>query len=225
MSTAIQILRAGHADRDELRAMQAASMRILGAPFYEPEVIESFIADVGTMDDGLLDEATYFKVVADGRIVASGGWSRRTPAYQARAEGAAPPPATATVRSVFVHPDHARRGIARTILALVEDEIARAGFPVARLTATLSGVPFYRRLGYRSGRPVTLRLAGQLEFPALAMEKPLALEADRFATLRTASTRRDGPGIIGASREDPHATSPTRPGPRIDAAGHPGGRL
>jgi GNAT superfamily N-acetyltransferase len=176
MGTRIEIQQAGGRDRDELRAMQAASFRILGGPFYDEDVVESFIADVGTMDDYLLDDGTYFKAVEDGRIVGSGGWSCRTPTYISR--GAAELPtshvARASVRSVFVHPDCARRGIARAIMARIETEIAAAGFATAALAATLSGIAFYRRLGYRSGQPLALRLPNELTFVALRMEKSIA---------------------------------------------------
>jgi len=176
MSNRIDIGPARRSDRDELRAMQALSFRVLGAPFYDEPVIETFIADIGTMDDNLLDDGTYFKATEDGRIVGCGGWSWRTPGYVARM-AADPPPGRATgatVRSVYVHPDCARRGIARALMSAIEAEMVAAGFGAASLTATLSGIPLYRRLGYASGGPVALRLAGERLFVGLAMSKPLA---------------------------------------------------
>jgi GNAT superfamily N-acetyltransferase len=160
--------------------MQAHSFRALGAPFYEPDVIEAYIAGIGTMDDALIDDGTYFVATAsDGRIAGSGGWSRRTPTYAARVRGNALPAAvaTATVRSIYVDPDFARRGIARAIMAAIESEIVAAGFGAASLMATLSGIPLYRRLGYRSGMPLVVNLAHGLAFVGLEMTKQVASSA------------------------------------------------
>ena len=69
MSTEILIRLAGPADRDELRSMQAKSFRELGAACYERNVIEAFISAIGTMDDSLLEQGTYYAAVAGGAIV------------------------------------------------------------------------------------------------------------------------------------------------------------
>ena len=157
MSTEILIRLAGLADRDELRAMQAQSFRELGAACYERSVIEAFISVIGTMDDSLLEQGTYYAAVAGGAIVGCGGWSDRTPGYAVHAVEASgrAQVGKATVRSIFVHPAWARRGIASTIMGLIEAEIAAAGFRTASLTATLSGVPLYassRLLRHAAGR-------------------------------------------------------------------------
>lgn len=175
MSTDIHIRLAGPADRSELRAMQAQSFRELGASVYDPRVIEAFIGAIGTMDDSLLEQGTYYVAVAGGRIVGSGGWSDRTPGYAAHTVsiGDTAQPAKATVRSIFVHPEWARRGIASTVMSRIEEEIATAGFATASLMATLSGVPLYERLGYRSDAPVELGLPQGLTFTGVAMMKEL----------------------------------------------------
>ena len=70
------IRRARMSDRNHLLAMQANSMRTLATHCYSREEVEAFIAFVGTMDDQLIDEGTYYVVEVGGRPVASGGWSR-----------------------------------------------------------------------------------------------------------------------------------------------------
>ena len=55
----------------------------------------------------------------------------------------------ATIRSIFVHPAWARRGVMRRLMAEIEGDVLSAGIRTAALTATLTGIPFYRRLGYR----------------------------------------------------------------------------
>jgi hypothetical protein len=66
MSIDLQIRRAGMRDRDALHAMQEASMRTLGSAYYDPELIEGFIARIDTMDDSLIEDGTYFVVESEG---------------------------------------------------------------------------------------------------------------------------------------------------------------
>jgi GNAT superfamily N-acetyltransferase len=183
MSTDVDIRFADPSDRLELRKMQVHSFRTLGGPYYDNAVIEAFIVGVGTMDDALLDDGTFFAATMEGRIVGCGGWSARTPGYVLHMNGsrAAPGVQKATVRSIFVHPDFARRGIAKAIMAAIEAEIVTANFTSASLTATLSGVPLYRSLGYSSGDAVTLKLRDGLVFVGIGMTKPLAADDFRRA--------------------------------------------
>ncbi|NWG24895.1 MAG: GNAT family N-acetyltransferase [Pseudorhodoplanes sp.] len=176
MHTLIYIRRAHEADRDALHALQEMSMRRLGLAFYDADVIEAFIEQVGTMDDVMLSDGTYFAAFVGNLLVGCGGWSQRTPNYVSHAGDIAPEGAAqaATIRSIFVHPAWARRGIARQVMTRVESDIVAAGLDHARMTATLTGVPFYRRLGYRSGLPMTLDLKDNRFFVGLRMEKRLS---------------------------------------------------
>lgn len=170
------ILRTAEAgDRDALRAMQALSLRVLAAPHYPAHAIEAFIDRIGTMDDDLIEDGTYHCVVWRGEIVGCGGWSTRRPSYSVHEAGPAAGPGArrATVRSVYVHPRWARRGLGRRVMDKIEADITAAGFPRAELTATLAGVPLYRRLGYREDRLVRLDLGRGVSFRGIAMWKPL----------------------------------------------------
>ena len=161
-------------DRNHLRAMQANSMRTLAAHCYSREEIEAFITFVGTMDDQLIDEGTYYLVEIDGRPVASGGWSR----IRANYVGGAPVDLSAAkIRSVFVHHDWARHGFGRLLMDRAEQEAFVAGFNRVELNALLSGVPFYRALGYQAVRPMALGLPDGITFRGLTMEKPLGMVA------------------------------------------------
>jgi GNAT superfamily N-acetyltransferase len=161
-------------DREALHAMQALSMRVLGAADYAPEAIDGLIEQVGTMDDGPIEDGTYLVATRGGTIVAGGGWSTQAPGYGRRiAVGAGEVPPSARVRSVYVHPGWARRGLARGLMARLEAEIAAAGFDRATLAATLTGAPFYRRLGYAGEVRLAIELDGGLSFPVVSMEKPL----------------------------------------------------
>ncbi|RPI41735.1 MAG: hypothetical protein EHM67_07820 [Hyphomicrobiaceae bacterium] len=58
-------------------------------------------------------------------------------------------------------------------MGLIEAEIVAAGFRTASLTATLSGVPLYARLGYCATQSVALGLPEGLSFVGIAMTKDL----------------------------------------------------
>ena len=173
------IRRARMSDRNHLLAMQANSMRTLAARCYAREEIEAFIAFVGTMDDQLIDEGTYYVVEVDGRPVASGGWSRMRANY---VNGAPVDLSAAKIRSVFVHRDWARHGFGRLLMSRAEREAFVAGFSRVKLNALLSGVPFYRALGYRDLRPIALSLPDGITFRGLTMGKPLGIEAPAART-------------------------------------------
>lgn len=174
MTDSILTRAAEPADAAALRAMQALSFRVLGAGAYAPEVIEAYLAEVGTLDEHLLQDGRYRVAVHAGAIVGCGGWSTRPAGYSGRAAGPGGAGfAGATVRAVYVHPDWARRGIARRIMAETESAMAAAGFRHAGLLATLSGFAFYRRLGYADGASVALRLGGGLTLEVVAMRKAL----------------------------------------------------
>lgn len=163
-------------DREALRAMQALSICVLGGDFYSPEQLGAFVAEVGTMDDFLLREGTYYVAEWNGTIIGSGGWSRRMPNYANAIRAAGEQlsePGVPKIRSVYVHPGFARRGIARRLMELAEREALAAGYRRIELTATLSGVPLYRSLGYLARRFFSVPLSDGLAFPAVAMEKEL----------------------------------------------------
>lgn len=174
MSASISIRAATSDDLPELLAMHAASLRTLGVKFYEREVMEALI-EFGTLDRVLIDDGTYFAVEQNGRIVASGGWSWRLPRYETHADGgrAVSSVSTATVRSIFVHPAAARQGIGSRMMQHIEAEILKAGYGAAQLKALLSGIPFYRRIGWRCGLPTVVSLRENTPLVVLDMAKQL----------------------------------------------------
>lgn len=75
------------------------------------------------------------------------------PGYDRAAESAladSSRPNVAGVRSVFVDPAAARRGLAWAMMAKIEADAVAHTIRKLRVTATLSGVAFYARLGYRA---------------------------------------------------------------------------
>lgn len=178
----IKIRTAKRADASALVAMHALSLRRLARGFYEPEVLEAFITQ-GSMDLSLLDGNGYFLAESNGVLLGSGGWSPDVPGYHAALKrmNGAPSLPKAMVRSVFVHPNAARRGVASALMTRIEAEIRAAGFHSAALHATLSGIPFYRRLGWRGGLPVVVDLPGGHSMVGLSMTKQLLGELEAAA--------------------------------------------
>ncbi len=192
------IRRARMSDRNHLLAMQANSMRTLATRCYSREEVEAFITFVGTMDDQLIGEGTYYVVDVGGRPVASGGWSRMRANY---VNGTPQDLSAAKIRSVFVHHDWARHGFGRLLMSRAEREAFVAGFDRVELNALLSGVPFYRALGYRDLRPIALGLPDGITFRGLAMGKPLGVEllASRTSDMVAPPTPVGSAGAFGIS--------------------------
>jgi GNAT superfamily N-acetyltransferase len=88
------------------------------------------------------------------------------------------------IRSVFVDPRYARRGLARRLMELAEREAAFSGYRQFQLAATITGIPFYRSLGYTEEGPVSVPLPGGLRFRLVTMRK--TLERKRGTATRAA---------------------------------------
>ena len=124
----------------------------------------------------LIRDGTYFVVEHSGHMVGCGGWSRRAvfggdrarPVEDASLDPACEP---ARIRAFFVHPEWARRGIGRSILAACEAAIRAAGFRAAVLVATLTGEPLYASFGYTVAERYEIPLSGGLMLPAVRMLK------------------------------------------------------
>lgn len=187
----IAIRKARLREFDDIRAMQERSLLVLGEGFYRRDVIDAFIALVGTIDEAVVAEGHYF--VAEHRahgLIGSAGWSQKPPGYE-RVRAAAALPARrsdlATVRSVFVDPAVARSGVATALMSHLERDAARHGIRNLELMAMLSGLPFYRRLGWRELGKKTVPLAGGRRFDCMAMCKTVTSHATNDNEGRRAS--------------------------------------
>lgn len=146
----ISVRKAVPADRHAILELHHLSLRTLGRDFYGAAEIEAFLRFAPTLEDYLLTDGTYFVAHAGERLAGCGGWSLRVPEYSAvtgdALQAAKPLP---RVRAMFVHPEFARRGIGRQLMADIERAIWEAGHDEIHIDATLAGVPLYERCGYR----------------------------------------------------------------------------
>ncbi|MDO6431704.1 GNAT family N-acetyltransferase [Flavitalea sp. BT771] len=137
-----------------LQQLIAISVRGLSTAYYTPAQIESAIRYVFGIDSQLISDGTYYIFEEDHAIVGCGGWSKRNTLYggdqHKETEDPLLDPAkdAARIRAFFVHPDHARRGIGRQIIATCEAAAKSNGFASLELGATLPGVPLYIAMGY-----------------------------------------------------------------------------
>lgn len=167
------------ADIDAIRALIDTSVRSLSVGFYTPQEIESGLQFVFGPDTRLIEDGTYFVIDSADGLAAAGGWSRRRTLYGGDQfqTGAAPllDPATdaAKIRAFFVHPSHARRGLASRLFTRCEEQARREGFRAFELGATLPGVPLYRALGFTDEERVDTSLPDGTTLPIVRMTRSI----------------------------------------------------
>jgi len=175
-----QIRLARETDIPGLHALIEASVRGLQANDYTPAQIAGALGTVLGLDTQLIRDETYFIAEAPetGMMAACGGWSKRKTLFGSDHASVREPdllnPATeaAKVRAIFVHPDHARRGLGSLILAHVESAAQAAGFHHFEMGSTLTGVPLYRLKGYIEIERIAVPLHNGEALPIVKMVKP-----------------------------------------------------
>ena len=175
-------------DLPALRALMAASMRALGPGFYPSDRAVAASRFLTVPDEDLIEDGTLYACLSplpplpqmgEGILVGVGGWSARAKLFtgsddQEGLTGRLDPRIDAArIRAFFVHPDFARRGIARALYARCEAGARAAGFSAFALMATLPGVPLYRALGFGEERPTAILLPDGTELQCVEMKKSL----------------------------------------------------
>ncbi len=153
-------------ERDAIKQLIDESARHLSRDHYDDAQIDAAIASVFGVDTDLIEDGTYFVAESDGTLVGCGGWSRRKTLFggdqfSSRDAGYLDPATDfAKIRAFFIHPDHARKGIARAILERCESEAREHGFRGLELMATLPGIEFSRSCGFVEEGDFDLDLKG-----------------------------------------------------------------
>ena len=172
-------------DRPAIEALIEISARRLSRHDYSEAQIEAALAGVFGVDTELIRDGTYFVAEASGVLVGCGGWSKRRTLfggdrYPNREAGELDPKSEpAKIRAFFVHPDWARKGIAKRILGRCESEAGAYGFKSIELMATLPGVPFYAACGYEAGASLLHDMGNGITLPLVPMKKSLVKATSR----------------------------------------------
>lgn len=146
--------------------------------FLSPEQVCASFEIMG-VDTELIADGTYFVAEENGTLAACGGWSRRATHFggdhwmDRDARPLDPRTEAARVRAMYTHPDFARRGIGRAILAHCEAEAEAAGFRCVELVATLAGEPLYRTCGYTETERFEVLAPSGVAVPLVRMRKGL----------------------------------------------------
>mgnify|MGYP000144314639 FL=1 len=147
------------ADADAVRETLAGAIEAFGPDAYDEREVAAWLPDdADPVLDGL-DEAAQVVVVAEregavagvGRLDANDG----------------------EVIAVYVHPDHARRGVGSTLLAHLEGHARAADLSELTLVASLNAVDFYERTGYERVGAVSHETSDGVELDCVEMRKEL----------------------------------------------------
>jgi GNAT superfamily N-acetyltransferase len=168
------------ADIPVLQKLIARSGIGLSAGFYTPEQAHAVTREVFGVDTQLIRDGTYFAIEDGARIVACGGWSKRSTSFGGDQHKSAPDrlldPASeaAKIRAFFVDPGMERQGLGSMLMQHCTAQALAAGFTALELTATMPGVPLYRAHGFMPVRDLSLSLGGgQVAVPLTLMRKAI----------------------------------------------------
>jgi GNAT superfamily N-acetyltransferase len=171
------------ASLDDVAAISAVmreSVEAFGADVYTPRQIASALRYICRPDQQLIIDGTYFVAVAENEIIGCGGWSRRRKVYSGSASSASendlldPLSEPARIRSMFVRPSFARRGIGRAILQHSEERAASEGFRRLQLVAMRSAGTLYESSGYTAIGDAPVVLEDGVVLECTFMEKEIA---------------------------------------------------
>jgi GNAT superfamily N-acetyltransferase len=171
-------------DREAISELIAASARRLSREHYNDAQIEAAIATVFGVDSDLIEDGTYFVAETSEGLIGCGGWSRRKTLFggdqfSARDAGYLDPRSEpAKIRAFFIHPAHARKGVARAILSRCETEAQARGFRALELMATLPGIAFYESCGFEKVGNYDLELTVDVKLELVPMRKEIGRSAD-----------------------------------------------
>jgi N-acetylglutamate synthase-like GNAT family acetyltransferase len=119
-----------------IQALISKSARLLQSQYYKKSEIETALELVSGIEE-LIAAGSFLVAEYENKIIGCGGWAIDISESQ-----------KAEIRGFFVHPDYARRGVAKLLLTTCENECLHKGIQTLYLTATLSGEPFYKKCGF-----------------------------------------------------------------------------
>jgi phosphinothricin acetyltransferase len=166
-------------DVPAVRALIDASVRGLSEPLYSRQQIDSALRYLFGPDSQLIADGTYYVAEVDGKVIASGGWSRRLTLHGGDQFKSTDDPfidprrEPARLRAFFVDPAWARRGIGRLLYYECSTAARAAGFGELELTATLPGEQLYTTLGFSVVERGAVTMPDGVELPTARMRRSL----------------------------------------------------
>lgn len=164
-------------DVPALQQLIELSVRGLSRDHYTAAQIDAALHDVFGVDTQLVADGTYYVMDGPNGPIAAGGWSARRTLFggdqtkQTEDPRLDPAVDAARIRAFFVHPEWARRGLARRLYDTCECAASAAGFRRFELMATMPGVPLYVALGFTCVESVTLTLEHGITVPFVRMTR------------------------------------------------------
>jgi GNAT superfamily N-acetyltransferase len=189
------------ADHEDLARLRLLSLQRLMAPALS-ETQRRTLHEYTEFDPRLVEDGTYYVLEVDGRIVASGGWSRRgalsprggdTAQEQVRDPSRDP----AAIRAMYTDPDLARLGLGSILLAAAETAARLAGFGRAELIATAAGRELYLARGWRETTRITLGPDDGSAIEASLMERSLRSPTGQAKTATAGPSKLHATGVSG----------------------------
>ena len=175
--TEITIRNATFDDIETVKDLIEKSVHGLQAGEYSKSQRDAALGTVFGIDTNLFKDQTYFIIESGGKTAGCGGWSYRKAMFgadtltNAEPEKLDPTIDAARIRAFFIHPDFARRGLGALILEHCENAARNSGFKKCALGATLTGVPFYEKYGYKEIEKLATPLPNGETLGIVMMEK------------------------------------------------------
>lgn len=170
---------ANTADVPALQALIARSGLALSKGFYTDEQARAMTEHVYGVDSQLIADGTYFVIEEGDAIVACGGWSKRRTLFGGDHRKSGDDPLLdprnepARIRAFFVAPEHARRGLARQLLAACVAAARAAGFTTLELVSTAPGEPLYIASGFTLVERFEIDLSDGVRAPVALMRREI----------------------------------------------------
>lgn len=155
-------------DRAAVSDLLGQSYRVLMADAYPADLLELALPLITKANPVLLASGRYGLIEDEaGQLLACGGWSLERPGSGVVVEG------LAHIRHFAVYPDAVRHGFGRQLYEWCEDAARTHGMTQFECHASLNAEGFYRRLGFKRSRELSLRLNANVTLPAIEMVKEL----------------------------------------------------